>query len=145
MKNMNRQNQPTLIPLILIVIGTTLLAIPSSYGTLLLLIDQLSFQHGIGSVAKSPEYLACSAASVFGFLLLFGYYWTLFTKRHFVLFWAASAVFNLMIALIVLIFAFEPLLSIELQPLFLFPVWVLFVAASSIYYALTARRQFKLS
>lgn len=129
-------------PLIVILVGTTLLAIPSSFVTFLLFIDP----------GGSPRFLNESmssyliALSLTGFGLYFGYILTAFSGRHNFWFWTISALYNLVIAscssVALLSTMFTERFFISESTLFwlVFTGYLFFVTWASIQYAKGARR-----
>jgi len=126
--NFMKQNPfPNKNLLVIVTIGSTLLAIPGAFGGLFLVsagFKELSDFGIFGLLIALPP--------VIGFSLLFGYYWTLFSHRIVKWFWIASFVFNLILTLSSVIFLFSILNELKGNSLFgslifLFPFWTAFV------------------
>lgn len=143
---MMNQNQPKLLPLYLILIGSLILAIPGAYGGLFLFI--FAFE------AISKPYQSSSESGlvgllfpmpvIIGFLLLAGYIWTAWHKRFVKWFWWSSAIFNVLVTLLsgglLVKLAYENITSSSSPNIlallfFLFPIWTLFVTIASVKYA----------
>jgi hypothetical protein len=126
--------QPNLLPLILITIGSTLLAVPGAFGSMFLFMFAAE-----GVKSANPASLLIPLPAVIGFGLLFGYYWTLVKKRHIGWFWMVSLIFNGLISKLCLLGVayalYESGFKSPGESLFaLFPLWTLFVAFASGYY-----------
>ena len=91
---MKQTTQPRLLPLVFIVIGSSLLAIPGAYGAIFLFIIAAE---GFSKNILSP---ALPLPALIGFALLFGYVWTIIRKRFIGWFWIASLIFNAIITAI---------------------------------------------
>ncbi len=124
-KSMKQNIFPNKIPLIVITIVSTLLAIPGGYGSIFLLDIGFDFAKDFSIFG-----LLVVLPPIIGFSLLYGYYWTLFHQRITKWFWIVSFLFNLMITISSIIF----LVSIsdkKITPIgsliFLFPLWTAFV------------------
>ena len=121
--------------LVIVTIVSTILAIPGGFGGLFLLnagFGQLSDFNVFGLLVASPP--------IIGFSLLFGYYWTLFSRRVVKWFWICSAVFNLIITFAAVIFLFFIGQEIKENSLFLplifiFSCWTGFAAYVSLQFA----------
>lgn len=136
----NLEPAPKKTPLILILIGTTLLAIPAAFGTLALF-DTSSV--GIGVDEPSGQILFCISLS--GFALHAGYILTTVFKRHNAVFWLCSAIYNFGLSCCYqyfflaelnssLIFGAADIFSVWLNPAFLISLWTIFVTIASGYY-----------
>jgi len=140
------KNKPNLKPLILIVIGSSILAFPGIYGGIFLFIFaaeavtkpfQSTSEWGfIGILFPLPV--------VIGFLLLGGYIWTIAKKRFIKWFWIISAIFNLLVTLVSfgLLFklAYQNIMTSDSPNIlallfFLFPLWTAFVTVASLKYS----------
>lgn len=131
-------------PLVLILIGTTILAIPAAYGTFAL------FDGSPGAGANSifvKDWLGklLFFVSVSGFALFAGYILTAIFRRHSRIFWLCSALYNFGLSCCYGYFIFGGIISsfvlsggIDVDglknPVILMPLWTSFVAASSVYY-----------
>lgn len=140
------EKPPNLVPLILILTGSIILAIPGAGGGIFLFIA------AIDAITKPFNYngdsnlymLLFPVPVVIGFLLLGGYIWTMVKKRFVKWFWLISAGFNLLITLLsggfLVKMFYENLKPLSLDDLpkvlfLLFPIWTLFVTIASIKYA----------
>ena len=140
------EKPPNLVPLILILTGSAILAIPGAGGGIFLFIAAID---AISKPFKSngdPNLLALllPLPVIIGFLLLGGYIWTAAKKRFVKWFWLISAGFNLLITLLCAGFLFKmvyenlkPLSTNDLPKIIflLFPLWTLFVTIASVKYA----------
>jgi hypothetical protein len=135
---MKDNSKPNLLPMIFIIIGSCLLALPGAYGAFFLFIFAGEGLNG------NPLYLLIPLPAIIGFALLFGYIWTAVTKRFVAWLWAISFLFNLIVSLVSglamfyyfteeRVFAGYPILFI------LFTGWTIFVTVASGYYFGKAR------
>ena len=131
--------QPRKFPLILILIGTTLLAIPAALGTFALF--DTSSSNGINH-SDAPFLLWISLA---GFFLYASYILMAIFRRHFAVVWFFSTLYNLGLSCVYLygaawiyveskmsIFAF--LYAALSSGIGLLPLWTIFVTIASGYY-----------
>lgn len=130
---MKDNSKPNLLPLIFIIIGSCLLALPGAYGAIFL------FAFAGEGVSHNPLALLFPLPAIIGFGLLFGYIWTAVTKRFIGWMWGVSFLFNLIVSLLGLLGAFYYLAEARRNEgyfiaVILFPVWTIFVAAASAYY-----------
>lgn len=151
----NTKTKPRKFPLILILIGTTILAVPAAFGTFVLL-DQ-SRTTSLNIADSSGKTLFC--ISIVGFALFAGYILTAIFRRHSRVFWLCSALYNFALLSCYLYFL---LAEAQISPVFfgkairgilenpvsffsflLLPVWLIFVTVSSIYYFNFSRRSIK--
>lgn len=135
--------KPNLIPLFFIVAGSCLLALPGAYGAMFLFIFAAE---GI----DNPLLLLLPLPPVAGFALLFGYIWTLLTKRFVGWLWSISFLFNLIITIISLLamtYVFMAGPKHDTSPIFffLFAGWTTFVTVASAYYFRLSRAEKKIS
>ncbi|HEX8738079.1 MAG TPA: hypothetical protein VF721_22285 [Pyrinomonadaceae bacterium] len=135
---MKDNSQPRLLPLILIIVGSLLLALPGAYGAFFL------FFFAAEGGKENPLYLLIPLPAVIGFALLFGYIWTAITKRFVAWLWAISFLFNLIVSvtsgLAMFYYLTETRHIAGYEILFvLFIVWTIFVTAASGYYFGKAR------
>src|SRR5215212_9170888 len=91
---MKDNSKPNLLPLIFIIIGSCLLALPGAYGAFFL------FMFAGEGGKENPLYLLIPLPAVIGFALLFGYIWTVVTRRFVAWLWAISFLFNLIVSLV---------------------------------------------
>ena len=132
-------NMPRKFPLILILIGTTLLAIPAALGTFALF--DTSTSSGI-SHKDAPFLLWISFA---GFFLYASYILMAIFRRHFAVLWFLSMLYNFGLSCVYLygaawfyvdskmsIFAF--FYAVLSTGIGLLPLWTIFVTAASGYY-----------
>lgn len=142
-----QQNQPNLLPLNLILLGSCLLAIPGAGGGLFLFATAFDSISKIGSGTDTSNFLMMllPVPVIIGFLLLGGYIWTAVKKRFVKWFWILSGSFNLILTLlsggfVVKMFYenFKTLSTNDLPKIIflLFPLWTLFVAIFSFKYAM---------
>jgi hypothetical protein len=132
------KTQPNIVPLILMIMGTCLLAIPSTMGTLALLFDGSSSSPGVRGNGR----MFLLILSLAGFGLLLGYFLTLIFRRYIFIFWLCSGLYNLALSCLSgYIVAVEILPRIhglysDLPWLLLFIGWLFFMTISSGYYTL---------
>lgn len=132
------ENQPRKIFLTLILIGTTLLAIPTAIG-LYFLHNETS---GLKLKTEDSARLLLLLIPVGGFLLYAGYILTAVFRRHNSIFWCLSMVYNLLLSCaywFVLVFGDggslpKSGLSLFENPILLLPIWTSFVTYASAYY-----------
>lgn len=134
--------KPNFVPLVLIVVLTSLLAIPSAIGTFVLF-DKNSGGASFDN-ATTNQLIVVSLA---GFALLFGYYATALTKKFSAVFWICSFLYNLVLGVVYVYFLAMSVSDVlkysnfpEILFPFLFTSWIWFVAAASLYYARCARQ-----
>jgi hypothetical protein len=135
----NYKTSSKMLPLILILIGTALLAIPAAVGTVALLDTSSSQYPGVRNT--SGQFLFC--ISIVGFMLFAGYILTAIFRRHNRIFWFCSMIYNLALSCCyVYVFGlsagYNPFEAIKLF-CFAFPAslilpWTIFVAVASGYY-----------
>jgi hypothetical protein len=130
--------QTKLLPLIFIIIGSCLLALPGAYGAIFLFF--FAGEAGPGSAYL----LLLPLPPIIGFGLLFGYIWTAITKRFVGWLWAISFLFNLIVSLVSGLAMFYYLTETAhlsgYEILFiLFIGWTIFVTVASGYYFGRAR------
>ena len=130
---MKDNSKPNLLPLLFIIAGSSLLALPGVYGAFFLFM--FAFEEG----ARNPATLLLPLPPVIGFSLLFGYIWTSVTKRFAGWLWAASFLFNLIITIISLVamtYVFMEGPKHDTSPIFffLFAGWTTFVTVASAHY-----------
>lgn len=128
------------LPLIIILIGTSLLAIPAALGTFALIEDSST-----GLYAENFLGNALFLISICGFILFAGYILTAIFQKHSKIFWLCSAVYNFCISafygfFIIFVMSDSANLSLRevafsiLNPIFLLSFWTIFVTISSFYY-----------
>ncbi|HEX8247529.1 MAG TPA: hypothetical protein VF599_05050 [Pyrinomonadaceae bacterium] len=127
---MKDNSKPNMAPLLFIIAGSCLLALPGIYGAFFLFM--FAFEGG----PTNPLALLLPLPPVIGFLLLFGYIWTAVTKRFVGWLWAISFFFNLIVsatsALALVYFFMETRQTTGYEILFiLFIGWTIFVTAVS--------------
>lgn len=137
---MMNHNQPKLLPLYLTTIGSVLLAIPGSFGTLFLIDEAIRPLNG-----KFDNVILFLPVALIGYFLLFGYFWTVRIKRFIKWFWVISAIFNLLLTFVSGYFILEMNFrtinfnnqsdALSRLSFLLFPIWTLFVTISSVKYA----------
>lgn len=140
---MKDNSKPNLIPLMFIIAGSCLLALPGIYGSMFLF---MFTAEGI----DNPLMLLLPLPPVIGFALLFGYFWTLVTKRFVGWLWSVSFLFNLIITIIGFAGFFLYLTDVPdvdrgVKLLILFPLWTTFVTVASGYYFRLSRAVNKVS
>ena len=132
--------EPRKYPLILILIGTTILAIPAALGTLVLF-DDSSF----GGSPKGAGGELLIYISIAGFVLFAGYILTAIFKKHSSLLWLGSTLYNLAVSFGYFYLGYElfktdnaPILThlkiILTSGMWLLPSWTIFVTIASGYY-----------
>lgn len=141
---MKDNSQPNLIPLIFIIAGSCLLALPGAYGAMFL------FMFAFEGAGSNPLAFFLPFPAVIGFSLLFGYIWTIVTKRFIGWLWGVSFFFNLIASVISVFGAFYFFMDVRgldgYAILFvLFPVWTVFVTVASAYYFFHGRSAGKVS
>lgn len=147
----NLEASPKKLPLILILIGTTILAFPAAVGTIALFDE---FSPGVGTMNSSGQILFC--ISVGGFLLFAGYILTALLRRHNCVFWFCSMLYNFGLSgcYVYLFVTVLPDSNINLSeilfddlinPYLLVPLWTIFVTIASGYYFRFAISHQKLS
>jgi hypothetical protein len=126
---MKNNHTITKIPLIIIVIGTILLALPASLGSLYIF-------GGLFNHTFNPAIVGMAAVVVLGYGLLIGYIYTLITMRYFAIFWTISMLYNLGMAIVSGYYIFSAFgrSSTDTLIFLLFPLWTLFVSVASGYY-----------
>lgn len=136
---MTKSTEPKRLPLTLILIGTTLLAIPAAFGTIALF-DTSS----PGASGDFPVNILLWV-SISGFVLFAGYILTAVFRRHNSIFWLCSLIYNLGLSCCYIYFFIaeaastsdplnQSLFNFWENPLLLLPLWTIFVAAASGYY-----------
>ena len=132
------ENQPRKIFLTLILIGTTILAIPVATGLLFLYNETLD----LNLKSENSAWLLLLLIPITGFLLYAGYILTAVFRRHNSIFWCLSMVFNFLLSAVywfALVFGDgrslpKPGFSLFENPLLLLPIWTSFVTYASAYY-----------
>ena len=137
-------------PLIIILIGTSLLAIPAALGTFAL------FDTSSPASINVENFLgtALFTISICGFFLFAGYIFTAIFRQHNRIFWLCSAIYNFCISafyVVAFIYGlslydnFSPgdILVFISNPIVLLPFWTIFVTISSFYYFKFARSSVK--
>jgi hypothetical protein len=129
-----------MLPLIVMTLGTILLAIP----TTILILDTFKIRTGPDLSNENAAFLLLLTLS--GLALLLGYLWTLVSRRFSLVFWLFSALYNLVLTSGYL-YAFIPSLRlpspeypdahVSLIVLF-FLLWMIFMTAGSFYYTYRA-------
>ena len=137
MMNENRRKN---LPLFLIILGSILLAVPASVGTYFLIGFAIDMLKG-----RNEGLAWLLPVALIGYFLLFGYFWTVWTKRFVRWFWIISMSYNLLITLVSAIFIVQigfNIIKSYPQPdglswllTILFPIWTLFVTIASAKYA----------
>lgn len=143
----NLRTPPNNLPLVLILIGTILLAFPAAFGTIALF-DTSSF--GVGINELPGQILFC--ISIGGFGLLAGYIMTAIFRRHSGIFWLCSMLYNFGLSccyFYLLVFTQNDSLTESAEvvwssPYILIPLWTIFVIIASGYYLLSTLRPKKL-
>jgi len=143
----NLTAQPKKLPIILILIGTTILAFPAAYGTFALFDTSSSLTGGGGNsiFAKDSFGKLLFFVSAAGFALFAGYILTAIFRRHSRIFWFFSTVYNFILSGCYLYFLlaeffykatvnFNIIFEIMTNPVLLLPLWTIFVTVSSAYY-----------
>ena len=136
----NLEFQPRKLFLFLILIGTSIVAVPAAFGTVVLFDGSPS---SIGVKDSFGKFLFC--LSISGFALFAGYILTAIFKRYYSIFWLFSMIYNigLTICYICLFLSdvkitpasiYDVLYESVINMYILFPVWTIFVAAASGYY-----------
>lgn len=138
------QNEPKILPLQLILYGTTILAIPGAFGAIYLFIFVLALLSDLKRTVNSADFysLFYPIPVIIGFFLFSGYIWTKVKNRYIKWFWLFSAGYNLLATLVsgfyILKMIYDTVkfdnLSDNLLRLFflLFPIWTLFVTMASV-------------
>ncbi len=136
----NLESQPRKLFLVLILIGTSILAIPAAIGTFALF-DNSPMSANIKEYPRT--FLLC--LSIGGFLLFTGYILTAIFRRYYSIFWLISMIYNVGLSCC---YIFLFLADAEISPAsiydafydavakmyILFPAWTMFVAVASGYY-----------
>ncbi len=147
----NLKTPPKKLPLILILIGTTILAFPAAIGTVALFDTSSTFT---GVKDLSGQILFC--ISVGGFGLFAGYILTAIFQRHSSIFWFCSMFYNFGLSCCY-IYIFlteltasparlnETIFNAWRNPFFLILLWTIFVTIASGYYFRFAIRPKKLN
>lgn len=129
-----------MLPLIVMTLGTVLLAIP----TTILMLDTFKIHSGPDLSNENAAFLLLLTLS--GLVLLLGYFWTLVSRRFSVVFWLFSALYNLVLTGGYL-YAFIPALRLPSPEypdahisliVILFLLWMTFMTAGSFYYTYRA-------
>lgn len=140
------QNQPNLVPLVLILTVSLILAVPGGLGGIFLFVAAIDALNKPFKSNGDTNLLALllPLPVIIGFLLLGGYIWTAVKRRFVKWFWLISAGFNLVIFLLSGGFLlkmtyenFNPTDTNDYPKLIflLFPLWTLFVTIASVKYA----------
>jgi hypothetical protein len=134
MENLN--TSPRKFPLIIILIGTTLLAIPATYGTFALFDTSAN-----GVNVKEFFGKVLLVISIGGFALFAGYILTAIFRRHSKIFWLCSALYNFGLSccyVYIFLGEFSGVSDFSVANLinlyWLLPLWTIFVTFSSVYY-----------
>lgn len=134
-------SKPNIVPLIVMTIGTTLMAVPGLIGTLMLI------DTNTGAAPRENFANVLLAISLAGFVLYFGYILTLIFRRYNFLFWLFSALYNAGLTAAYLYFigiaannasSYPDLTGVVMVLLFM--AWMVFMTGSSGYYAFRAIR-----
>jgi hypothetical protein len=130
---MKDNSKPSLLPLLFIIAGSCLLALPGIYGAFFL------FMFAAEEGGRNVSALLLPLPPVIGFSLLFGYIWTAVTKRFVGWLWAVSFFFNLIVSAtdaLAMFYYFKETHQIAgYEILFiLFIGWTIFVTIASGYY-----------
>jgi len=136
--------KPNFLPLVFIIIGSCLLALPGIYGAFFLFV--FAFEDS-GRLSLS---LLLPLPPLIGFSLLFGYIWTVVTKRLIGWLWSISFFFNLIISIISglgIFYYFMETSQFDGYPILfiLFTGWTIFVSVASAYYFRLSRAAGKVS
>jgi hypothetical protein len=136
---MNLQTAPRKIHLILILIGTSLLALPAALGTFALLDTSAS---GLSANEPIGKYLL--AISIAGFAIFSGYILTAIFNRYNPVLWLLSLLYNGALSLCYLgfigwalvesMFAPEGIITFLFSGSWLLPMWTIYVTIASGYY-----------
>lgn len=132
---------PKKLPLNIILIGTSLLAIPAAFGTYALIEDPFLTDFKVENFTGKELFLI----SICGFLLFAGYILTAVFQKHSRIFWFCSAIYNLCISTFYVLVAIYGLFFADkftsgniivwiFSPAVLLPFWTIFVTISSFYY-----------
>jgi len=140
---MKDDSRPNPIPLYLITGGSCLLALPGLYGTLILFTVGLEF--GLRNIPA----MLLPLLPLIGFLLLFGYIWTMVRRRFVGWLWALSFLYNLIILVLgvlarIYYFTANELAGYEIL-FILFIGWTIFMCVASGYYFLQSREAGKVN
>lgn len=136
---MKKLTEPKRLPLTIILIGTTLLAIPAAFGTFAL------FDTSLHAPGDNVWISILFWVSISGFVLFAGYILTAVFRRYNSIFWLYSLIYNLGLSCCYIYFFIAAASSTSLassqslfnfweNPLLLLPLWTIFVAAASGYY-----------
>jgi hypothetical protein len=132
--------KPKKYPLIIILIGTSILAVPAALGTFAL------FDNSTFGASNNNLSWTLILISVTGFLLFAGYILTAIFNRHYSLLWFCSFLYNLGLSGCYIFYMFwayaqSPFMSLPksfyhtlTSGVWLLPAWTLFVTAASFYY-----------
>ncbi len=136
----NLESRPRKLFLVLILIGTSILAVPGAFGT-----AALFDTSPIGvSVRDYPgKFLLC--LSISGFLLFAGYILTAIFRHYYSVFWLFSMMYNVGLSCCCVYFLlgdvqvsptslYDAFYDATVNLYFLFPAWTMFVAVGSGYY-----------
>lgn len=142
---MKQNKEISLLPLIFIIIGSSLLALPGIYGSIFLV--YFAFE---GLKSFNFLTLLLPVPALVGFALLFGYYHAIFRKKFVFAFWLSSAIYNFILAALsffgcVYLFSDKTIEIYWSLFYFTFPIWTSFVAISSVYYLKRSDKQNKIN
>jgi hypothetical protein len=136
---MTKSTEPKRLPLTIILIGTTLLAIPAAFGTIAL------FDTSSPGTSKDVPVNILFWVSISGFVLFSGYILTAVFRQYSCIFWLCSLIYNLGLSCCYIYFFIaeaastsvpvnQSLFNFWRNPLLVLPLWTIFVAAASGYY-----------
>lgn len=136
----NLESQPRKLFLVLILIGTSIFAVPAAFGTVALFDNSPG---GVGVEDSSGMFLLC--LSISGFLLFAGYILTAIFRRYYSVFWLFSMIYNIGLSCCYVYFflgdvqvspgsIYDAFYDSVVNLYVLFPVWTMFVAVGSGYY-----------
>jgi hypothetical protein len=134
----NLNDQPNRIPLILILIGTTILAIPGAFGTYIL----AGASPGDGFIFDNVIVKVLLTVAIAGFVLFAGYIQSAVSRSYNSTFWLCSMIYNLGLSVVYWAFLFYALFSspqsflddAKSSLILLVPAWTVFVTGASGYY-----------
>ncbi len=137
---MNQTKKLIHAPVVVMAIGTTLLAMLSAVATWALFDTSAAHSPRVGEIEGN----SLRALSLIGFAIYFGYLFTAIFRRHYFIFWLCSFLYNLPLVLLIL----YPIFLIRFESThisfsdfpnvcyyILFLSWMSFMTAGSWYYA----------
>lgn len=96
-------------------------------------------------IMKDEGTIVLILISVFGFILFFGYIWTVLKRQYSVIFWACSTLYNLFLAVsyfYLFSYTYQSQTILSLSPgnfyTLLLLLWTIFMSAVSFYYCFFA-------